>query len=389
MSESGSLESEILGVLERLVGFDTVSDKTNLDAIAWIEAYAHQSLNVRTQRYFNDTKDKAALVIQIGPENEGGVVLSGHIEVVPVAGQAWDHDPFSLTRRGEHVFGRGTCDMKGFLAVALSAIPELSRAGLTRPVQIAISYDEEVGCLGAPPLIEGLLADFPRADSVIVGEPTGMKSVIGHKGVQLSETIVRGYEVHSSHLHRGVSAIHVASKLIAWHDRQNDQSREATSAFSFDPPFSTFHVGLISGGTASNITARDCRFTSDWRLLPGCDADELWDRYVEFAANIESEIRKIADTARVTVVKGPHTPPLDPKGVADGAPPFIPGYLDRAAASVVSYGTEAGHFQRSGFNTLICGPGSIRQAHQENEYIAISELLECRKFFRNLACEMS
>ncbi|HMS93697.1 MAG TPA: acetylornithine deacetylase [Tabrizicola sp.] len=384
MKVSENQEGRILSILEALVGFDTESSKSNLEAIGWIEGYARQYPNVRSQRYLNYGKDKAALVIQVGPEAAGGVVLSSHIDVVPVIGQAWDQDPFSLVRKGDRVFGRGTCDMKGFIAVALAAIPELSAGNLVRPVQIVVSYDEEIGCLGAPVLLEGLNRDFPRAANAVVGEPTGMKPVIGHKGVLLSETRVTGYEVHSSLMHRGVSAIHTASWLISWHDQQNDLARETASAFAFDPPFSTFHVGIINGGTASNITARDCRFVSDWRLLPEFNEDVMWKTYESFVESVEARIRKIADSARVDVVKGAFTPPLNPTGTADGFGQ-LSRVLGNGISDVVSYGTEAGHFQRSGYNTVICGPGSIEQAHQENEFIEVSELTLCAGFVADLA----
>ncbi|MGR3491376.1 MAG: acetylornithine deacetylase, partial [Shimia sp.] len=257
-------------VLDRLIAFPTVSRDSNLPLIDWVEEYL-SSHGITCHRDWDQTGEKANLYCHIGPEMEGGVVLSGHTDVVPVDGQDWTVDPWVVTEKDDKLYGRGTTDMKGFVALAVAAAPKMARAGLKRPIQLAFSYDEEVGLLGARPLVDAMKANLPRANAVLVGEPTGMRVVTGHKSCDACFVDVRGYEVHSSRMHDGVSAIMVAARLIEWLRQRSDANRAAPVDpldALFDPPYTTLHVGQIKGGTAHNITARDCSFSVDVRNVP-------------------------------------------------------------------------------------------------------------------------
>ncbi|MDH3264037.1 MAG: M20/M25/M40 family metallo-hydrolase, partial [Paracoccaceae bacterium] len=249
-------------ILARLVSFPTVSRDSNLDLVDWVEEWL-DGHGIAAHRVWNAERTKAALYAHVGPEIPGGVVLSGHTDVVPVDGQDWSSDPWVLTEREGRLYGRGAVDMKGFDALALWAMAEAAKGELKRPLQLALSYDEEVGCAGAPPMIDAMAGHLPKAAAVIVGEPSMMKVVTGHKGGIGFATHVKGYEVHSSIMHTGVSAIHEAARLIVWANEVNAANRAAKPgplAAVFEPPWTTLHVGQIVGGTAHNITAADCRF---------------------------------------------------------------------------------------------------------------------------------
>ena len=259
-------------ILERLVAFPTVSRDTNLPLVDWVQDYLGQH-GIDSHRVLSPCGTKAHVYAQVGPDSPGGVILSGHTDVVPVDGQAWTGDPWTVIERDGKLFGRGTCDMKGFDAMAIAALVKARSAPLKRPLQLALSYDEEVGCMAVADLVEAMIAsDLPRADSVIVGEPSMMKVVTGHKGGTGYWVHVEGFEVHSSLQPYGVSAIHEGVRLIQWANDQNDALAAATPsalAAPFDPPFSTLHVGTISGGTAINITAKSCDFMLNVRAVPG------------------------------------------------------------------------------------------------------------------------
>lgn len=376
-------------ILERLVGFDTVSDRSNLALIAFVESYLKEH-GISSVRVPDETGEKASLYAQIGPAEAGGVILSGHTDVVPVKGQDWSSDPFTLTERAGRLYGRGAADMKGFLAAALAAVPAMLAADLRRPVQIAFTYDEEVGCFGAPPLIDAMSAALPRAAAVIVGEPTNMTVVTGHKAIAELRTHVRGHEVHSSLMHLGVPAVMVAARLIGWIEARGAENRAAAAgaALGYEPPWTTLHVGMISGGTAHNITARDCRFTLDIRALPTEPMDGWIARYRAHAAEVEAEIRKIHPDAAITV---------DVHGLVPGCRPEEDGAAEALArrltgdngTHVVAYAAEAGQFQDGGYSTVLCGPGSITQAHQPDEYIERSELAAADRFMTRLIGELS
>ena len=373
-------------LLDRLVGFPTVSRDSNLDLIDFVEEYL-AGYGVPSIRVPNADGTKAALYAHVGPEVDGGVVLSGHTDVVPVDGQDWSTDPFTVTEQDGKLFGRGTCDMKGFDALALSAVPLALERGIKRPLQIALSYDEEVGCTGAPPMIDHMVSHgLPRADTVIVGEPSMMKIVTGHKGGIGYKMHFRGFEVHSSLAPKGVSAIMMAAKLINWANEVNAENAAKTPselAAEFDPPFTTLHIGTIHGGTAHNITAKDCYFGFDFRIVPGEDIAAWQARFEAKVAEIAAEMKAIRPEAGITAEQYFHVPGLKPEN--DGsAEALVRQLTGENARHVVSYGTEAGQFQERGYSAVICGPGDIAQAHQPDEFITVDQFQQGEAFIARL-----
>jgi len=361
-------------ILEKLVSFPTVSRDSNLALVDWVEDYlaAH---GVRATRVYNDEGTKAALYANVGPEVEGGVVLSGHTDVVPVDGQSWDSDPFEVIEKNGRLYGRGTCDMKGFDAIALAAVSKALKAGLKRPLQIALSYDEEVGCLGAPRMIREMAAHLPKASAAIIGEPSEMKVVNGHKGGIGIETHLRGHEVHSSLMHTGVNAVMEAARLIDWANRRNAENMEAQPGpvdALFEPPWTTCHVGTVEGGTADNITAKDCRFVMGFRCIPSERVEDWQQRYLDAVVEIEAGMRAVHPDARIDTSVRFQVPGLQPEteGAAEALARRITG---DNAPHAVSYATEAGQFQEAGYSAVIIGPGNIEQAHQPNEWISLDQ----------------
>jgi len=359
-------------LLARLVAFQTESTKSNLALIDFVETWLAGHGVVAT-RVPDATGQKAGLYAQIGPDAPGGVILSGHTDVVPVTGQEWTSDPWTLTERDNRLYGRGTCDMKGFLALCLAAVPGMLRADLKRPVQLAFSYDEEIGCLGAPPLIAAMRAHLPPAAAAVIGEPTSMKVVTGHKAIGEIETHIRGIEVHSSLMHTGVSAVMTAARLVAWLDETGRHNAAHPATSPYIPPWTTLHVGKIEGGTAHNITARDCRFSLDIRSLPEEPLTDWIARYRARAAELEAEIRAIDPRAAITVTINAEVPGCRPES-AGAAEALARRLTGDNASNVVSYATEAGQFQDGGYSAVVCGPGSIDQAHGPDEYIDIAQL---------------
>ena len=363
-------------ILARLIAFPTVSRDSNLDLVAWVEGLLAEA-GISSTRVPDETGQKAALYASVGPDVPGGVVLSGHTDVVPVDGQNWTSDPFELTERDGRLYGRGTCDMKGFDALAIAAMLEAARRGdLRRPLQIALSYDEEIGCVGAPPMIDHMVASgLPRAAAVIVGEPSMMKVVTGHKGSVGFQIEVTGHEVHSSLPHEGVSAIMEGARLIAWANDTNATNSAAEPgplAAEFVPPWSSVHVGMISGGTAHNITAGACHFGVDFRIVPGESLTDWEDRMRQRIAEIEAGMQAVAPATGIVATKGFRVPPLVPE--TDGAAESLARRLTGDNAShVVSYGTEAGQFQERGYSAVVCGPGDIAQAHQADEFLDVAQ----------------
>ncbi len=373
-------------LMDRLVAFPTVSRDSNLDLIDFVADYL-DGFGVASIRVPDPTGTKAALYAHIGPEIAGGVVLSGHTDVVPVDGQAWDTDPFTVTQKGDRLYGRGTCDMKGFDALALSAVPLAMERGLKRPLQIALSYDEEVGCTGAPPMIDHMVAHgMPRADTVIVGEPSMMQVVTGHKGGLGFAVHMQGFEVHSSLMHIGVSAVMQGARLIDWCNRVNAENAAAKPsplAADFVPPYTTLHVGTVSGGTAHNITAKDCHFVVSFRAVPGESAAHWTARFKAEVARIDAEMKAIRPEAGIALSQVFDVPALRPE--TDGsAERLVRQITGDNAAHVVSYGTEAGQFQARGYSAVICGPGDIAQAHQPNEFISLDQFAQGEAFIARL-----
>lgn len=367
----------------RLVAIDTTSSKSNLELIDTIEGFL-SSFGISSHRVYNADRTKANIYAVIGPNSEGGVVLSGHTDVVPVIGQNWQTDPFKVELREGKLFGRGTADMKSFCAIALSLVPEMLSANLTRPIVLAFSYDEEVGCLGAPAMIEEIRHSLPSLAAVVVGEPTNMKVVVGTKGSTVIKTTVTGYEAHSSQSNRGVSAVMAAGELIhIINNLSNQLIVESNSNSKFDPPHSTVCVNVIEGGSQANIMAGSCEFHWNVRALPDESVDDILSRVGFYAGKIEAEMRMRSKQCRIQ------------SEVLSNAPPFMPcdysaaielacAITNQSQHHVVAYAAEAGQFQQAGFSTVICGPGSIDQAHQPNEYITIDQVRHGTDFVRRL-----
>lgn len=374
--------------ISRLVAFDTTSSKSNLALIEDVEEYL-QDLGVETFRVENDDKTKSNLYAIVGPKVEGGVVLSGHTDVVPVEGQDWKTDPFTVVENEGRLYGRGVADMKSFSAIGLSLVPDMLEAELKRPVIFALSYDEEVGCLGAPRMIAEIAGKVPPPQAVIVGEPTSMKVIDGHKGIGSFRVTVTGYTTHSSQTERGVSAVEAAAKLIAKiADMRAARARAADPDCPFDPSYSTMTVNVVRGGTQLNIMAGEAMFEWDLRLLPGDSREEIVDEFADFARGVEAEMRAKAGGCRVAIEEMTNAPAFAP-APDNPAADLAKALTGHNSTDVVPYAAEAGQFQEAGFSVVVCGPGSIDQAHQPNEYIALDQVREATTFMRRLIERLS
>jgi acetylornithine deacetylase len=384
-----ALDARAIDMLAQLVAFDTTSRRSNLALIEFVEGWLADH-GVSSRRVPNAEGTKSNLLASIGPDVEGGVILSGHTDVVPVDGQPWTSDPWTLTLKGARLYGRGTSDMKGFVALALAAVPQFKTAGLKRPIHLAFSYDEEVGCLGAPDLIGAIAREVPAPFAVIVGEPTNMEAVSGHKGIASFKVTVSGREAHSSLPHLGVSANMAAIELLgSLLSLSRRLEREADPASGFQPKGASLTVGQINGGTAVNILARQCVFYFDLRTLPGMDPLEILAPFYAEVAAMDSSRNARAPEAGARIEVRAMTPALAPEdgGAAEAFARRLTG--DNGPPRVVSYAAEAGQFQRAGYSTVICGPGSIEQAHQPDEYVEISQIERGAAFMLRLAQAMS
>jgi acetylornithine deacetylase len=373
-------------ILRRLVAFDTVSANSNLALIDWVADYL-EGHGIAPSLTFSDTRDKANLFATIGPaDTGGGVILSGHTDVVPVIGQPWDTDPFSLVERDDKLYGRGTADMKSFIAIALALVPEFKARPLKRPLHLALSFDEEVGCFGAPRLIESLPCGAARPSLVIVGEPTNMAVANAHKGCHVFATAVTGLAAHSSAPQRGVNAILAASEIIQFIAGLADDARDASRPESgFEPPYTSFNIGTIAGGTAMNIIPRDCEFTWEFRPLPGEDTAAIRDRIERFiTTDLLPRLRKVHPGADVATRALASIPGLVAQ-LGSPAEELARRLAGANHSTVVAYGTEAGLFQGAGIPAVVCGPGSMEQGHQPNEFITIEQIEAGTAFQRRLA----
>ena len=371
-------------LIRRLVGFDTVSAGSNLALIHFVRDYL-RDFGIDSRLTYDASKNKANLLAAIGPSVPGGIVLSGHTDVVPVAGQPWDSDPFTVVERNGRLYGRGTADMKSFLAVALALVPELLAARLRVPIYFALSYDEEVGCLGVGGLLNDLAAAVPSPAAAIIGEPTLMKLINRHKGFHSFTTTVTGRDGHSSGTHRGVNAIAYAAEIVGFLSRLAAEiAAQGPFDDGFDPPYTTINVGAVRGGTATNIIARQCSFDWEFRPIPGFDAPSIRRRLDAFIAeSILPRMRAVSPETDVVTIQDSASPPLVPE--TDSPAEALVRLLTGAnSAGAVSFGTEASHFQDSGIPAVICGPGSIEQAHQPNEFIALDQIEACISFMRKL-----
>ncbi len=373
--------TEMIG---RLVGFDTTSRNSNLALIDFVRDYL-DGWGIRSELVFDTERRKANLYATIGPADKGGIVLSGHTDVVPVDGQPWESDPFALKETDERLYGRGTCDMKSFVAVALALVPEFLARGLKTPVHFAFSYDEEVGCLG----VRGLLAELRRRPvkprGCIVGEPTLMRPVIAHKGRKSMRCHIHGKEAHSALTHEGVNAVEMAAELVTYLRGMAQRKREhGPFDPDFTPPYTTIHTGVLKGGTALNIVPRECELEFEFRNIPGDDLEVL-----------AAEVRRYAETVllpemrRVNAATGIVFEEINTtRGLVTSPDDEIVHLAQRLSGAnslgKVSYGTEAGLFQAEDIPTVICGPGSMEQGHKPNEFVSREQVRACEAFMRRL-----
>jgi acetylornithine deacetylase len=375
-------------MLARLVAFPSVSTSSNLDIIGFCRDWLN-SHGVESHVVMSPEGDKANLYATIGPQVEGGIVLSGHTDVVPVEGQNWSTDPWTLTERNGRLYGRGATDMKGFDALVLALVPEMVRAPLKRPVHIALSYDEEIACRGAPSMVQAMARSIPAPSAVIVGEPTRHAVVTGHKASVQLRTQVTGYAVHSSRIDQGVSAVMNAARLITWHEDVMEENRRRVDPENpFEPPYTTLHCGMMAGGNAANVVSSSAWFFTDIRAIPTESPMDYLARYEAYIRDVvEPRMKAIAPDTGIAVEVIAEVPGLKPE--TDGAAERLMRRLTGDNGThVVSYGTEAGLFQRVGWSTVVCGPGDIAQAHQPDEYIEVSEFQAGEAVLRRLIADL-
>ena len=396
---TGTYPKDSIDWLTRLIAFDTVSRHSNLALIDDVKAYCEQ-LGLTVDLTFNDAKNKANLFVTVpagkdADEVNHGLVLSGHTDVVPVDGQDWTSEPFTATIRGNKLYGRGACDMKGFIACALTLLPQavkLSNAGqLRRPLHLALSFDEEVGCLGAPLLLADLKARGITPDHCIVGEPTNMAMVVAHKGIAVYRCRVHGKSAHSSLTAQGVNAISYASRLIGYVDELAQEiSHRSDNDGLFDVPYSTLSVGTIQGGTATNIVPNLCEFTFDYRNLPHMTQDDILAPIAAKVAELSTQMQARAADTGIELLQEESVPAMTDNDSAE-LQALIIALTGDDTRHKVAYATEGGQFTNSGIPTIICGPGSIEQAHKADEYVALSEMVRCDEFLQKLlnSCAIS
>jgi acetylornithine deacetylase len=374
-------------LLAALVGFDTTSAKSNLALIGFVEDHL-KNHRIGSLRVPSGDGLKADLFATIGGSGDGGIGLSGHSDCVPVEGQRWTSDPFTLTERHGKLYGRGSCDMKGFLACVLASVPLFKSRALKEPVHILISYDEEVGCTGVRPLIARLGKDLPRPRAIIVGEPTGMAVIDAHKRIDAYRTIVHGREAHSSLPALGVNAISAAAALVGELDRIGAEIAKKENDPRFEPPFSTVSVGTIKGGTAANIVPKLCEFQWQVRSLPQATPAQAPRDLAAFAETaLLPKMKQVTQEASIETTAENSVPAF----VASKASEAVALALKLTGASetqAVSYTTEAGLFEHAGYPSVICGPGDIAQAHAADEFVSIEQLDACMAFLAGLAKEL-
>jgi acetylornithine deacetylase len=371
-------------ILQKLVGFDTVSAKSNLELITWVRDYLN-GYGIDSELIYDAAKNKANLHAILGPQDKPGVVLSGHTDVVPVEGQAWDSDPFTLREHDGLLHGRGTCDMKGFIAVALSRVPFIVKRPLATPIHFAFSYDEELGCLGAHDIVKHLAKLKVMPKLCIVGEPTSMKAITGHKGICDFRCTVHGKEAHSSLAPYAVNAVENAAELVAYIKTvAKRMASEGPYNKQFDPPFTTVHTGIMKGGTALNIVPNTCEFAFEIRNIPEVDPAKLAEEIRQYAfKTLEPRMKDIDPKSGFEFRLGASVHAFDIAN-DDPAVELVLSLSGANGTEKVSFATEAGLFQRGGIPTVVCGPGSIAQAHKPNEFVAIDQITKCEHFLDRL-----
>jgi acetylornithine deacetylase len=370
-------------MIERLIGFPTVSRDSNLGLIEWVRDYL-QTLGAKTRLTYDASGKKANLFATLGDSNKPGLILSGHTDVVPVDGQNWDTDPFIATERGGKLYARGAADMKGFIGIALARAPRfvaaLNENRLDAPLHYALSYDEEVGCLGVRGLISDLEENSIRPAGCVVGEPTSMQPIVAHKGTHRFRCAVHGREAHSSYVTHGVNAIEYAARLVVYIRQIADRLAQIeTRDYGFTVPYSTLSTGLIHGGIAANVIPKECIFQFDMRTLPSASAEALYREIRTYAESLATEMRKTDASAGIDLEWKSQT-----VGLAASETDAIVQWAMRLSnihrVGRVSYGTEAGLFQQMGVPSVICGPGDIAQAHTPNEFVTLEQLARCEAF---------
>ena len=383
MNSSSSLADSI-AMIGKLVAFPTVSRDSNLELIDFVRECL-RSLDADVRLTFDDDRRKANLFATLGPRDRNdGLVLSGHTDVVPVNGQAWDTDPFMVIEKQGRIYGRGASDMKSFIAIALALLPQYVPR-LTRPVHLALSYDEEVGCLGVGRLIEDLARAGVRPSGCVVGEPTLMTPVIAHKGKKSYRCTVRGRAAHSAYAPSAVNAVEAAAEAVAYLKRMARRHRDAGPFdHSFDVPHTTVHTGIMHGGTALNIVPHECTFDFEVRHLPGDNPETLLAEFTShLGSELEPEMHAIDAQAGFEVVQLSEIPALDTRAETPIVA-LVQALTGNTDTGKVSYGTEASQFQLAGIPAVVCGPGSIEQAHKPNEFIALAQVAACEKFLHAL-----
>ena len=373
-----------LEMIRRLIAFPTVSRDSNLDLIHYVRDYL-KPFGAAIRLTHDDGGRKANLFATLGPDGDAGVAISGHTDVVPTEGQAWDTDPFQLVEKEGRLYGRGTSDMKTFIAVTLSLVPEFVDRGLTTPLHLALSYDEEVGCLGVGRLIRDFTVAGVRPRACIVGEPTMMRPVIAHKGKRGYRCTVRGFAAHSAYAPSGVNAVEFAAEAVAYLKAMARRLRDqGPHDHGFDVPHTTVHAGVIRGGTALNIVPHECTFDFEFRHLPRDDPERLLREFREYVRQtLEPEMRAVSPATGFIIEPLSEIPMLDtdPEHEAVALVQELSGSHD---IGKVSYATEGSQFQRAGVPAVVCGPGSIEQAHRPNEYVTLEQVARCEAFMRRL-----
>jgi len=363
-------------ILAALIGFDTTSRHSNLTLLDWVQQYLH-GLGVNCELFFNDERTKANLYARIGPDIPGGVMLSGHTDVVPVDGQDWTVDPFSMSEKEGKLYGRGAADMKGFIASVLAGLPQFMTASLQKPLHIALSYDEEVGCLGVPSLVHALAQRKHKPTLCIVGEPTELKPVVGHKGKLAMRCAVHGKPCHSAYTPQGVNAIEYAAQLIGKLREIGDGLAHAPHDNRFDPPYSTIQTGVIFGGSALNIVPERCQFDFEMRHLPQDDPQQVLHALQAFAREqLVPRMRLVHSGSDIAFTELSRYPGLW-SGENNPAVQLIRQLTDCNDVTTVPFGSEGGLFDSIGIATVVCGPGSMAQGHKADEFVTVEQLAAC------------
>lgn len=377
-----------LSILDALIGFPSVSSESNLDIVSWIEDYLARH-GIASRRIYDAPGKKASILATIGPADRPGIVLSAHTDVVPVEGQNWTSPPFTATQNGSRIVGRGATDMKGFIACVLAAVPHFKKLATATPVHISLSYDEEVGCLGAPDLVDEVakLAALPAL--CIVGEPTGLRAVYAHKGKVSKRVIFTGRGGHSALPHRAANAVIAAARFCTFLDDLAEKTRQGLQAESFEPPYTTIHVGSLHGGTALNLVPDKAIVEFEIRDIPGADVAGLMRGIEAWIASQDAVLKRQAEEAGIAMEPRSSYPVLmtPMQGAAVAAVQSLTG--ENTPAGTVSFGTEAGIYAKAGIPTVVCGPGDIGRAHKADEWIGIDELNEADKMMERLAANLS